>query len=222
VAHTAGGAKDSLRTLILGVTALVLGAFALHAGVQFLQAVADRPSAIYGLGSALDDAGPLHLLPVRVTGLIQEVIGRPVGPLESAVVLACILFEAVVVGVVFQLALAGRSFGLVLNSLLALAGAWGVMLLYDLSPGAEGVDELDALVARGLVASVAAPAALILVKAFAVADADTFLSGGDTRAGDAMRGLVARFEQLASAAARRRPKGPSAERIRGAVDRRKS
>jgi len=37
-----------------------------------------------------------------------------------------------------------------------------------------------------------------------------------------MRGLIARFEALASAAARRRPKGPSAERIRGAVDRRKS
>jgi hypothetical protein len=211
-----------LRTLILGLMAVVLGAFALRAGAQFLHAVADRPSALYGLGSALDDAGPLHILPVRVTGLIQEVIGRPVGPLESAVVLACIPFEAVVVGVAFQLALASRGFGLVLNSVLALAGAWGVMLLYDLSPGAEAVDELDALVARGLVASVAAPAALLLVKAFAVSDTDMFLAGAETRAGNATRGLIARFEQLASAAARRRPKGPSAERIRGAVDRRKS
>jgi hypothetical protein len=96
------------------------------------------------------------------------------------------------------------------------------MLVYDLSPGAEGVEELHALAARELMASVAVPAALILVKAFAVADADTFLSGGDTRAGDAMRGLVARLETLASAAGRRRPKGPSAERIRGAVDRRKT
>jgi hypothetical protein len=202
--------------------ALVLGALALRAGAQFLQAAVDRPSALYGLGSALDGARLLHLLPIRVTGLIQAAIGRPIGPLESAGTLACILFEAVVVGVVFQLALPGRSFGLVLNSLLALAGAWGVMLVYDLSPGAEGVEELHALAARGLIASVAAPAALILVKAFAVADADTFLSGGDTRAGDAMRGLVARLETLASVAARRRPKGPSAERIRGAVDRRKT
>ena len=211
-----------LKTLVLGLIALVVGALALHAGAQFLQSVADRPSALYGLGSALDDAGPLHLLPVRVTGLIQEALGRPIGPLESAVILACILFEAVVVGVVFQLALAERSFGLVLNSLVALAGAWSVMLLYDLRSGVEALDDLDALVARGLVVSVAAPAALILVKAFAVADADTFLSGGDTRAGDAMRGLIARFESLANAAARRRLKGPSPERIRGALDRRRS
>jgi hypothetical protein len=121
-----------LRTLSLGLTALVLGALALRAGAQFLQAAADRPSAVYGLGSALDDAGPLHLLPVRVTWLIQEALGRPVGLLESAVILACILFEAVVVGVVFQLALADRSFGLVLNSVISLAGAWSVMVLYDL------------------------------------------------------------------------------------------
>jgi hypothetical protein len=200
--------------------ALVLGALALRAGAQFLQAAADRPSALYGLGSALDDAGSLHLLPVRVTGLVQKALGRPIGPLESAVILACILFEAVVVGVVLQLALADRSFGPVLNSVIALGGAWSVMVLYDLGPGVEALNDLDALVGRGLVASVAAPTALILVKAFTVADADTFLSGGDTRAGDAMRGVIARFESLAAAA--RRAKGPSAERIRGAVDRRKS
>jgi len=208
-----------LRTLILGLTALVVGALALRAGAQFLQTVADRPSALYGLGSALDDAGPLQLLPVRITGLVQKVVGRPIGPFESAVILACILIEAAVVGVVLQLALADRSCGLVLNSLLALAGAWSAMLFYDLRPDAEALDDLDALVTRGLVASVAAPAALILVKAFAVADANTFLAGGDTRAGDATRGLIARFESLASALRR---KGPSRERIRSAVDRRKS
>lgn len=140
--------------------------------------------------------------------------------METAIVLACILLEAIVVGVVFQLALADRSFGLVVNGLIALAGAWGVMVLYDLKPGAEALDDLDALVARGIVASVVAPAALILVKAFAATDANIFLAGGETRAGDAMRGLIAKLESLAIAA-RLRPRGPSAERIRGALDRRK-
>jgi hypothetical protein len=209
-----------LRTWILGLIALILGAWALHAGAQFLQTVADRPSSVYGLTSTLDDAGPLHLLPVRVTGLVQQVLGRPIGPMETAIVLACILLEAIVVGVVFQLALADRSFGLVVNGLIALAGAWAVMVLYDLKPGAEALDDLDALVARGVVASVVAPAALILVKAFAATDANIFLAGGETRAGDAMRRLIAKLESLASAA-RLRPRGPSAERIRGALDRRK-
>ena len=171
--------------------------------------------------STLDDAGPLHLLPVRVTGLVQEVIGRPIGPIETAIMLACILLEAVVVGVVFQLVLADRSFGLVVNGLIALAGAWGVMVLYDLEAWRpRRSSDLDALVARGVVASVMAPAALILVKAFAASDANIFLAGGETRAGDATRGLIAKLESLASAA-RLRPRGPSAERIRGAFDRRK-
>jgi len=219
--HPSAEAKGPLRTLVLGLVALVLGGLALHFGAEFLQAVADKPSSLSGLTSTLDDAAPLHLVPLRVTGLVQKVLGRPIGPLESAVMLACILFEAVVVGVVFQLALAGRSFGLVVNSLIALAGAWSVMLLYDLGPGAEALDDLDALIGRGLMASVAAPAALIVVKVFAATDANTFLAGGDTRFGDAMRGLIARFESLASAA-RRRPKGPSPERIRDALDRRRS
>jgi hypothetical protein len=210
-----------LRTLIFGLMALVVGALALHAGVQALQAVADRPSSLYGLSSALDDAGPLHLLPVRVTGLVQAVLGRPIGPVETAAILACILFEAAVVGVAFQLALGDRGYGLIVNSFTALAGAWGVMALYDLRPGAEALSDLNALVARGVVASVAAPPALILVKAFAATDANTFLAGGDTRVGDALRGLIARLESLASAA-RPRPKGPSAQRIRGALERRKS
>ena len=209
-----------MRTLILGLMALVLGALALHAGAQFLQAVADRPSSLYGLTSTLDDAQPIHLLPLRVTGLVQAVLGRPIGPLETLVMLACILLEAVVVGVIFQLVLADRSFGLVINSLIALAGAWGAMLLYDLRPGAEALDDLNALVARGIVASVVAPAALFLVKAFATTDANIFLAGGDTRTGDATKGLIAKFESLVSAA-RLRPRGPSAERIRGALERRK-
>jgi len=193
-----------------------------RAGVaHFLQTVADRPSSFDGLTSTLDDAGPIHLLPVRVTGLVQEVVGRPIGPFESAVILACILLQATVVGVVFQLVLGERGYGLIVNGLTALAGAWGMMLLYDLRPGAEATFDFDALVARGLIASVAAPAALILVKAFAAADAKTFLAGGDTRAGDAMRGLIARFVSLASAG-RLRSKGPSTDRIRGALERRKS
>ena len=211
-----------MRTLILGFTALAAGALTLHAGAQFLQAAAERPSALYGLGSAVDQSAPLRLMPVLVTGLVQEVIGRPISAFESAVIFACILLEAVVVGVVFQLALAGRSFGLIPNSLIALAGSWSAMVLYDLRPGVEALADLDALVARGIIASAAAPAALILVKAFAVVDAETFLAGGATRAGDAARSLRAQCEQLASAAAGRRPKGPSAERIRGALDRRKS
>ena len=194
---------------------------ALHAGSQFLQAAADRPSSLYGLSSALDDAGPLHLLPVRVTGLVQKALGRPIGPVETAAIFACILFEAVVVGVAFQFALGDRGYGLIVNGLIAFAGVWGVMALYDLTPGVEALGDLDALMARGLVASVAAPAALILVKAFAATDANTFLAGGDTRTGDAMRGLIARFVSLAGARWLR-PRGPSAERIRGALERRKS
>ncbi len=125
------------------------------------------------------------------------------------------------VGVAFQFALGDRGYGLIVNGLIAFAGVWGVMALYDLTPGVEALGDLDALIARGLVASVAAPAALILVKAFAATDANTFLAGGDTRAGDAMRGLIARFVSLASARWLR-PRGPSTERIRGALERRKS
>jgi hypothetical protein len=211
-----------LRTLILALIALLVGALALNTGVQILQEAASQPSALHGLTSPLNDTEPIRVLPVRVTGLVQKVIGRPLGPAETAAILACILFEAIAVGVVFQLVLGERSYGLIVNGLIALAGAWCVMLLYNLRPGAEAVAELDALVARGLMASVAAPTALILVRAFAASDANMFLAGGETRTGDAMRGLLARFESVASAAARRRPKGPSAERIRGALDRRRS
>ena len=187
-----------MRTLIPGLIALVLGALALGTGAQILHALANSPSALSDLRSSLDDAAPFHLLPVSVTGLIQEVLGRPIGPAETAAILACILFEAVVVGVAFELALADRSFGLVVNGLIALAGAWGVMHLYDFRPGVEALGDLDALVARGLVASVAAPARNVL-------------------ASEAAKALT-----RISAAGRRRPKGPSAERIRGAAERRKS
>ena len=116
-----------MKTLVLGLIALVVGALALHAGSQFLQAVADRPSSLYGLTSTLDDAAPLHLVPLRVTGLVQMVLGRPIGPLETAAIFACILFEAVVVGVAFQFALGDRGYGLIVNGLIAFAGVWGVM-----------------------------------------------------------------------------------------------
>ncbi len=211
-----------MRTVILALMALLLGALALRTGVQILQAAGSQPAALHGLTSTLNDAGPIRVLPVRVTGLVQKVIGRPLGPAETAAILAFILFEAIAVGVIFQLVLGERSHGLIVNGLIALAGAWCVMLLYNSRPGAEAVAELDALVARGLVASVAAPAALILVRAFAASDASMFLAGGETRTGDAMRGLLARFESVANAVARRRPRGPSPERIRGALDRRRS
>jgi hypothetical protein len=122
---------------------------------------------------------------------------------------------------VFELALGDLSLGLVLNGLVALTGVWVVMLLYDFGFGADAFDDLKALVERALVGSVAAPATLILLKAFAASDAATFLAGGDARTGDTMRGLFARVEQLASAAPHRRPTGPSAERIRDAISRRK-
>jgi hypothetical protein len=95
------------------------------------------------------------------------------------------------------------------------------MLLYSLGSGADAFDDLNALVERALVGSVAAPATLILLKAFAASDAATFFAGGDTRAGNTMRGFFTQVEQLASAAPHRRPTGPSAERIHNAANRRK-
>ena len=67
--------------------------------------------------------------------------------------------------------------GLVLNGLVALTGVWIVMLLYNLGSGANAFDDLNALVERALVGSVAAPAMLILLKALAASDAATFLAG---------------------------------------------
>ena len=149
-----------------------------------------------------------------MTGLIQKVVDRPIGSTETAAVLGCILFEAAVVGLVLQLALGDLGLGLVLNGLIALTGVWLVMLLYDLGSGADAFDDLNALIERALVGSVAAPAMLILLKALAASDAATFFAGGDTRTGDMMRGLFTQVEQLASAAPHRRPTGPSAERPR--------
>ena len=126
-----------------------------------------------------------------------------------------------VVGVVFELALGNLGLGLVLNGLVALTGVWVVLFLYDPASSADAFDDLNALVEHALVGSVAAPATLILLKALAASDAATFLAGGATRTGDAMRGLFTRVEQLASAAPYRRPTGPSVERIRDAINRRK-
>jgi hypothetical protein len=209
-----------LRTFILGLAAFVLVALGLKVGVGMLDVAAHSPSGLDGLRPSFDDT-PLHLLPLHVTGLIQKVVDRPIGSTETAAVLGCILFEAAVVGLVFQLALGDLGLGLVLTGLVALTGVWVVMLLCDPGSGADPFDDLNALVERALVGSVAAPATLILLKALAASDAATFLAGGDTRTGGTMRGLFTRVEQLASAAPHRRPTGPSAERIRDAINRRK-
>ena len=208
-----------MRTFILGLAAFLLVALGLKVGVGMLDVAAHSPSGLDGLRPSFDDT-PLHLLPLHVTELIQKVVDRPIGSIETAAVLGCILFEAAVVGEVFELALGDLSLGLVLNGLVALTGVWAVMFLYDPGSGADAFDDLNALVERALVDSVAAPATLILLKALAVSDAATFLAGGDTRTGDTMRGLFARVEQLTIAAPHRRPTGPSAERIRDAINRR--
>ncbi len=209
-----------MRTFIFGLAALVLIALGLKVGVGMLDAAARSPSGLDGLRPSFDNT-PLHLLPFQVTGLVQKVIDRPIGSTETAAVLGCILFEAAVVGLVFQLALGDLGLGLVLNGLLALTGVWLVMLLYDLGSDANAFNDLNALVEHALVGSVAAPATLILLKALAASDTATFFAGGDTRTGDVMRGLFTRVEHLASAAPNRRPTGPSAERIRDAINRRK-
>jgi len=208
-----------LRTLILGLVLIILGALALETGVQILQADTNGPASFLGL---MSDPQSFPLLPVRVTGLVQKAFGRPIGPAETSLILALILCEAVAVGVVLELMLGERSYGLVVNALVALAGVWCVMLIYDFRADADASDELNALVSRALIASVAAPAAVFLIKAFVAADANTFFAGGDTRVGDALRSAIARVDNLASGAAGRRPKGPSAERIRGVTDRRRS
>jgi hypothetical protein len=209
-----------LRTFILGLAAFVLVALGLKVGVGMLEAAAHSPSGLDGLRPSFDDT-PLHLLPLQVIGLIQKAVDRPIGSTETAAVFGCILFEATVVGLVFQLALGDLGLGLILDGLVALAGVWVVMLLYNLGAGADAFDDLNALVERALVGSVAAPATLILLKALAASDAAAFFAGGDTRAGDTMRGLFNRVEQLASAAPHRRPTGPSVERIRDTITRRK-
>jgi hypothetical protein len=216
----AGIGGKGLRTFILGLAAFVLVVLGLKVGVGMLDAAAHNPSGLDGLRPSFDDT-PLHLLPLHVTGLIQKVVDRPIGSTETAAVLGCILFEAAVVGVVFELALGNLGLGLVLNGLVALTGVWVVLLLYDPASSADAFDDLNTLVEYALVGSVAAPATLILLKALAASDAATFLAGGDTRTGDAMRGLFTRVEQLASAAPYRRPTGPSAVRIRDAINRRK-
>jgi hypothetical protein len=188
-----------LRTFILGLAAFVLVALGLKVGVGMLDVAAHSPSRLDGLRPSFDDT-PLHLLPLHVTGLIQKVVDRPIGSTETAAVLGCILLDAAVVGLVFQLALGDMGLGLVLNGLVALTGVWVVMLLYDPGSGADAFDDLNALVERALVGSVAAPATLILLKALAASDAATFVAGGDTRTGDTMRGLFTRVEELASAA----------------------
>jgi hypothetical protein len=141
-----------------------------------LDAAAHSPFGLNGLRPSFDDT-PLHLLPLHVTGLIQKVIDRPIGSTETAAVLGCILFEATVVGLVFQLTLGDIGLGLVLNGLGALAGVWVVMLLYNLEPGANAFDDLNALVERALVGSVAAPATLILLKALAASKPPLSLRG---------------------------------------------
>ena len=140
-----------MRTFILGLAAFLLVALGLKVGVGMLDVAAHSPSGLDGLRPSFDDT-PLHLLPLHVTGLIQKVVDRPIGSIETAAVLGCILFEAAVVGVVFELALGDLSLGLVLNGLVALTGVWAVMFLYDPGSGADAFDDLNALVERALVA----------------------------------------------------------------------
>jgi hypothetical protein len=125
-----------LRTFILGLAAFVLVALGPKVGVGMLDAAAHSPSGLHGLRPSFDGT-PLHLLPLQVTGLMQKAVDRPIGSTETAAVLGCILFEATVVGLVFQLALRDLGLGLILDGLVAFAGVWVVMLLYKLGSGAE-------------------------------------------------------------------------------------
>jgi hypothetical protein len=124
-----------LRTFILGLAAFVLVALGLKVGVGMLEAAAHSSSGFDGLRPSFDDTP--HLLPLQVIGLIQKAVDRPIGSTETAAILGCILFEATVVGLVFQLALGDLGLGLILDGLVALAGVWVVMLLYKLGSGAE-------------------------------------------------------------------------------------
>jgi hypothetical protein len=150
-----------LRTFILGLAAFVLLVLGLKVGVGMLDAAAHSPARLDGLRPSFDDT-PLHLLPLHVSGLIQKVADRPINSTETAAVLGCILFEATVVGVVFELALGNLGLGLVLNGLVALTGVWVVLFLYDPASSADAFDDLNALVEHALVGSVAAPATLVL------------------------------------------------------------
>ncbi len=214
--------KAPLRKLIPALMLFIFGALAAKVGILMLHAGGDETSGPSGLLSAIGLPRSFCLLPARVTGLVQSVFGRTIGPNEIALIVAGAVIDAVVVGVIFRLVLGGRSFGFMLNALIALSGIWCVLLLYDFNPDAEPLADLNALVARAIVASVAAPAILIVLKAVVASEASTFLAGADTRAGDAIRGAVAKAEDLASGAVGLRPKGPSAERIRSALDRSRS
>jgi hypothetical protein len=207
--------------LIQALLVLVCGVVIVRLGSHVWRGDGLAAAFPFAFGSSAEPSQAMDFLPMHVKGLVQKAYGLRLNPQETGLIALSLVVYATIVGTIFRLMIGEAGFGVVLNSLTALGGVWLCLLVYNFRTEIERPEDLRTLLDQAIVASVALPVVTIMIKAFLKTEMDTLMAGGGSRAGDAVKSLVAKGEDVANAIAGRQRSGPSAKRIRSALGQRK-
>ncbi len=145
----------------------------------------------------------------HVAPLMEKLMGAHFSPQDMAVITVGTFIYAAALGLLSRAVLGSHLFGFRLNGFIALLGSWAALLLYAAVFGRATADSFGAVAAFAGVGSLLALVAATALKAFIAGEAETFMTGGETRIGAAIK----------QAAAPSKGKGPSSDRLRAALNR---
>ncbi len=207
--------------LIQALLVLVTGVVIVRMGSHVWRGDGLATAFPFAFGSNAEPSQAMDFLPMHVKGLVQKAYGLRLNPQDTGLIALSLVVYATIVGTVFRLMIGDTGFGVVLNSLTALGGVWLCLLVYNFRTEIERAEDLRPLVDQAILASAALPVVATLIKAFLKTEVETLMAGGGSRAGDAVKSLVAKGEDVANALVGRQRSGPSAKRIRSALRQRK-
>lgn len=145
----------------------------------------------------------------HIAPLMEKLTGSHFSPQDMAVITVGTLIYATAIGVLSRAVLGSHLFGVRLNGFIALLGSWAALLLYAALFGRASADDFGIIATFAGVGSLLALIGAVLLKAFVAVEAQTFMTGGETRTAAAVKRVAA-----PSAG-----KGPSSDRLRAALSR---
>jgi len=188
------------------VKTLVMMALALFGRTLFsgeMNALGAKPSSPE---ASMRGAG---FVQTHVAPLMEKLAGAHFSSQDMAVITLGTFVYATALGFLSRAALGNHLFGFRLNGFISLLGAWAALLLYFTLFGRASADAFGIIAAFAGVGSLLALVGGVALKSFVTTEADTFMTGGETR-------IAAAFKRVAAPSS---GKGPSNDRLRTALNR---